>query len=243
MRTWTDCHWPLVLLLKCSVALPFWAGEACYSTTNYFFSPWLPLGRAAIWNPEAGVQLTPIESVVSQDCQVLLMHMQPRIGGGGVALMQTLLLHSSSSPLSQSWVAPPLCPSSTQPDPTLHNWLAGREAVLCLCQRIVQGTSNNSQKSRSQSRSEPSGTDCCGTSRLLSTRVDPSTECPSFYLPIPLLFSQLPWQTLYRIWGKCRPSNPGTATQMSITHALDTTLSSQEPNWTLNTKYILACPT
>ncbi len=36
------------------------------------------------------------------------------------------------------------------------------------------------QKSRSQHGSEPSGTDCCRTSRLLQTRVDPGTVCPAF---------------------------------------------------------------
>lgn len=67
------------------------------------------------------------------------------------------------------------------------------------------------QKSRSQHCSEPSGTDCCRTSRLLQTRVDPGTVCPAFFVhPFPLsllhtcthtshLLSQLPWLWLYRI--------------------------------------------
>lgn len=43
------------------------------------------------------------------------------------------------------------------------------------------------QKSRSQHCSEPSGTDCCRTSRLLQTRVDPGAVCPAFLVhPFPL---------------------------------------------------------
>lgn len=136
--------------------------------SNYIHSPWLPLGREAAWNPEAGVQLTPIESVISQNCQV---------GDALAAQDERMLIQcSSSASLFDTRAAIPLCP------PLLV--CAGVELpVLFLCQTRVQGSSNSSQKLRSQHKSEPTGTDCCGTSRLLQTRVDPSTACPSFYLP------------------------------------------------------------
>lgn len=140
--------------------------KACYS--NYIYSSWLPQGREAAWNPEAGVQLTPIESVISQDCQVwdALPAQDKRM----------LIQCSSSASLFDIWVALPFCWP-------LLGWAGVELPVLFLVSTRVQGSSNSSQKLRSQHKSEPSGTDCCGTSRLLQTRVDPSTACPSFYLP------------------------------------------------------------
>lgn len=61
----TDPYRCWVVLLNCQRL-----GSLLLHCTNYLLSPWLALGRAAVWNPEAGVQLTPIESVVSQDSQV-----------------------------------------------------------------------------------------------------------------------------------------------------------------------------
>lgn len=148
--------------------------KACYS--NYIYSPSLPLGREAAWNPEAVVQLTPIESVISQNCQV----------GDAVSAQEERMLIQCSSSLSLFDIraAIPLCP------PVLGR--AGVELLaLFLCQTRVQGSSNSSQKLRSQHKSEPTGTDCCGTSRLLQTRVDPSPACPRFYLPKPFFATPL----------------------------------------------------
>lgn len=143
--------------------------KACYS--NYIYGPWLPTGKEAAWNPEAGVQLTPIESVISQDCQV---------GDALAAQDKRMLIQcSSSASLFDIRAALPLCPP-------LLGWVGAELPALFLCQTRVQGSSNSSQKLRSQHKSEPTGTDCCGTSRLLQTRVDPSTACPSFYLPNPV---------------------------------------------------------
>lgn len=142
--------------------------KACYS--NYIYGPWLPQGRGAASNPEAGVQLTPIESVISQDCQV----------GDALPAQDTRMLIqcSSTASLFDIRAAPTLCP----PLPRLLGWAGVVLPGLFLCQTEVQGSSNSSQKLRSQHKSEPTGTDCCGTSRLLQTRVDPSTACPHFYL-------------------------------------------------------------
>lgn len=175
-------EWLHGLSLTPSVAEMFsrlnYSVKACYSSTTPIISaaPWLPLGRHVAWNPEAGVQLTPIESVISQDCQV----------GDALAAQdeQMLIRCSSSAPLFDIRAALPLCPR-------LSGWAGVELPVLFLCQTRVQGSSNNSQKLRSQHESEPTGTDCCGTSRLLQTRVDPSTACPSFYLPNPLLWTPL----------------------------------------------------
>lgn len=54
----TDCHWPLVLLQRAVAVFAVWAPVTLITSS------------ALGWNPEAGVQLTPIESVISQDCQV-----------------------------------------------------------------------------------------------------------------------------------------------------------------------------
>lgn len=157
-----DCHWPLVLL-KCSVTS---LELRLYS--NYICGSWLPQGRKAALNPEARVQLTSIESVISQDCQV-----------GNACVVQDerkLIQCSSSASLFEIWAAPPLPPSLLcRPVVAL--------SVLLLCQARVQGSSNSSEKLRSEHKREPTGTDCCGTSRLLQTRVDPRTACPRFYLP------------------------------------------------------------
>lgn len=54
-----------------------------------------------VWNPEAGVQLTPIESVISQDCQV---------GDALAAQDKRMLIQcSSSASLFDIWTAFPLC--------------------------------------------------------------------------------------------------------------------------------------
>jgi len=140
--------------------------EASYS--NNIYGPWLPRGRNEGWNSEAGVQLTPIESVISQDCQ---------IGDALAAQDERMLIQRSSSvSLYNFQAALPLCPP-------LLGWAGVELPVLFLCRTRVQGSSNSSQKLRSQHKSEPTGTDCCGTSRLLQTRVDLSAACPSFYLP------------------------------------------------------------
>lgn len=148
--------------------------KACYY--NYIYGPWLPVGKEAAWNPEAGVQLTPIESVISQDCQV---------GDALAAEDKRMLIQCSfSASLFNIRAALPLCPP-------LLSWVGAELPVLLLCQTRVQGSSNSSQKLRSQHKSEPTGTDCCGTSRLFQTRVDPSTVCPSFYLPNPVFATSL----------------------------------------------------
>lgn len=160
------CHWPLVLL-NGSVALL----ELQYrKPAPLIISTALDYPEAeAVWNPEAGVQLTPIESVISQDCQV---------GDALAAQDKRMLIQCPPPPHLHCLIFEQLFHSA-------NPCAAGRvQSCLCrfLCQTRVQGSSTSSWKLRSQHKSEPTGTDCFGTSRLLQTRVDRSTSCPSFYL-------------------------------------------------------------
>lgn len=118
--------------------------KACYS--NYIYSPWLPLGREAAWNPEAGVQLTPIESVISQDCQV---------GDALAAQNKRMLIQcSSSASLFDIRAALPLC----RP---LLGWAGAELPVLFLV------SNQSARKLQQQSKIEVTAQEWTNWNRLL----------------------------------------------------------------------------
>lgn len=147
--------------------------KACYS--NYIYGPWLPLGREAAWNPEAGVQLTPIESVISQDCQV---------GDALAAQNKRMLIQCfSSASLFDIRAALPLC----RP---LLGWAGAELPVLFLV------SNQSARKLQQQSKIEVTAQEWTNWNRLLwnlQAFADTcwSTACTSFYLPNPFFTTLL----------------------------------------------------
>lgn len=163
-----DFHWPLVFCRPLSLfrsSLPPSLFPHCMASlflqkANYFFIPWLAVGRAAALDPEAGVQLTPIASVIFQHRQVSrdVPSVRDTEGERAKKLCWTLQPAPQAAPfLSHTVHTHTRCPPA-------QGGLVARQAVPCSCQ--VKKLLTTVEKSRSWRGSEPSGTDCCGTSRL-----------------------------------------------------------------------------